>query len=75
MPVPEQKALAMCDSIRECDDRIGRYSDHEGNKDGPTYYFWAQGKTKFEEHALRAIHDHQLALKAWRKALKLNDKR
>ncbi len=64
---PSKKEITEAiDAVRICDDRLGAYSDHEGNRDGPVSYFWDQGHLKFSAQCRRAIRDHQAAVKAWR---------
>lgn len=70
-----RKALAHCEFVRYCDDRLGRYSDHEGDENGPTFHLWQKGDIDFEMHCLRAIEDHKKAITVWRKFLRLNAKR
>ena len=71
----EQLALALCDEVRECDDYLGRVSDHEGQKDGPTWARWMAGKDAFRKHSLAVISWHEHAIRVYRRFLKLNEKR
>jgi hypothetical protein len=48
--------------VQANDDRLGRYSDHEGDNDGPTYQIWQAGYKTFKAHCQRAIHDHETAI-------------
>lgn len=54
-------------AVQVCDDRIGRYSDHEGDENGPTFYHWKKGMEGFMDHCDRAIADHYEAVMVWRK--------
>lgn len=57
------------------DDRLGRYSDHEGDDGGPTYYMWSQGYAIFRSHCIRSIRDHMKAVETMKKLQKLNEAR
>ncbi len=70
-----QQVMAHCAAVSYCDDRLGHYSDHEGNEEGPAYHHWEQGRESFELHCLRAIEDHKQAIAVWRKFARLNRKR
>lgn len=67
--------LDLFDSVRACNDRLGRYSDHEGNEDGSTFYFWRKGPAAFEKQCERAIRDHESAISAWRSLQHANNLR
>lgn len=69
LPLKVQSAM---DVVRQHNDKLGQYSDHEGNESGSTFYFWDQGKDSFEEQCERAIEDHKAAITAWRKIRRLN---
>ncbi len=71
----DAKALEMCAEMREVDDSHGMYSDHEGDKEGPTWHLWQQGYANFKMYCQRAIADHEQALFLWRNFVKLNEKR
>lgn len=64
--------LELCAEIQACDDRIGRYSDHEGTEEGPTYHLYQLGFATFKSHCIRAIEDHEAAIIVFKKLLKLN---
>jgi hypothetical protein len=68
----DRKALAICAQVQRCDDRLGMYSDHEGDENGPAFAFWLKGRRDFELHCLRAIEDHKQAIQVWRAFIKLN---
>ncbi len=63
------------DKVRDCDDKIGAYSDHEGNDDGPTAYMWYQGKSAFRKHCQRAIDDHAKAVQIWEHLMRMNEEK
>lgn len=69
--IPEWNLEALLTAVQVCDDRIGRYSDHEGNEEGPTFYHWKQGREAFQRHCDRAIGDHQEAIKVFRRFKRL----
>lgn len=69
--LPAEVAKAIND-IRVGDDRLGRYSDYEGNEDGSTYMFWMQGSDPFASQIARAIADHQASIRAWTQLALLN---
>lgn len=71
----DKKALKLCDKVRECDDKLGFVSDHEGQEHGPTWARWSAGKEAFRKHAEAVISWHQHAISVYRRFLKLNDKR
>jgi hypothetical protein len=67
--------LSEFENVRLINDRLGMYSDHEGDESGSTYMFWVEGRESFESHSERAIEDHQQAIKVWRRLQRLNRKR
>lgn len=71
----EPEPYEMFDEVRGIDDRLGRYADYEGDREGPTSYFWRKGKEAFDLQCERAIEDHQKAVRIWRKLRRVNAKR
>lgn len=67
--------LEVFKEVRAINDQLGRYSDHEGQEDGSTYYFWNHGQDAFDLQCSRAIEDHQTAIRVWRKLRRINQKR
>jgi len=67
-----EKVLKHCNRIRECDDALGEFSDHEGNQDGPAWWAWNQGAEFFDRRCTQAILAHQNAIREWRKFQRLN---
>lgn len=63
------------DDVRACNDRLGAYSDHEGNMYGSSWYFWNKGADAFADQCDRAIADHHAAIRAWRHMRQLNSLR
>lgn len=73
-PTPAE-VLAMCESIRECDDMLGQASDHEGDEAGPTFHMWGLGQQRFADHADALIEWHRRAIYRLTKAKRLNARR
>lgn len=71
----EKQVIEMCDAVRECDDNLGRCSDHEGSDEGPTFRVWNLGPAKFKHHAEAVISWHQHAISVYRRLLKMNERR
>lgn len=67
-----ESAMLLFEELRKANDELGRYSDHEGDEGGSTFYFWKQGRTAFAAQCERAIEDHNRAIKLWRKLRDLN---
>jgi hypothetical protein len=75
-PSPIQKmAVRYFREVQANDDRLGQYSDHEGNEDGPSFFLWTQGYTTFKKHCERSIRDHEKAIETMKKLQKLNEAR
>lgn len=75
MTTNKRAILELCDDIRQANDRLGMFSDHEGDENGSTYHFWQQGPGEFEVSCQIAIEGHQRAIKAWRKIRTANLRR
>jgi hypothetical protein len=73
--VSERSVLRHCNQISATDDRLGAFSDYEGNKDGPTWHLWTTGKERFAAYCARAIELHERALKHWKAIRRLNESR
>jgi hypothetical protein len=71
----KEEVLAMCESIRKCDDSIGHASDHEGDENGPTWHMWRLGQKRFARHVAAMVEWHRRAAYRWEKAGKLNNRR
>jgi len=67
--------LVIAEAIRKIDDKLGQFSDHEGNEDGPTYHLWQLGKRRFAARCDEAIELHQRAIRLWKDARLINAKR
>ena len=71
----DEIVLEWCEEVRKCDDQIGRYSDHEGEESGPTWYMWQSGYETFKYACSRALADHKQAIHVWEQLQKLNEAR
>ncbi len=71
----DKMMLRLCNKIQEVDDQLGRFSDHEGNMDGPSWWSWRRGKKGFENYCEKALMLHRRALRIWQQAKKLNETR
>jgi hypothetical protein len=68
----EQKLLRLCSEMSALDDRLGKFSDYEGNEFGPTcFLFKNHDKTTFDYHANSAIALHKEAIRLWRELKKM----
>ena len=68
-----RNGLVIAEAIRVIDDKLGQFSDYEGNENGPTWYMWTRGVDKFELRCNQAIELHQRAIKIWEDARLIND--
>jgi len=78
MPIRKDLLPAPFDLIgelRAANDRLGAYSDHEGQEYGSTYYFWCKGQAEFDLQCDRAIEDHRAAIAIWSKLRRTNKRR
>jgi hypothetical protein len=66
---------ALFKEVRVNDDRLGAYSDHEGDAEGPTAYIWSLGYEAFRDHCRRAIKAHETAIVTMKKLQELNETR
>lgn len=69
------RLAAIFEELRKANDRLGAYSDHEGQEHGSTYWFWNKGQIAFDLQCNRAIEDHMIAIKVWRKLRRENQSR
>lgn len=60
----------LCDEMRENDDALGRFSDHEGGCEGPTWQAFKDGY--LSRRALEAISLHRKAIDLWGKLYNLD---
>lgn len=67
-----EKALQLCKEMATSDDRLGQYSDYEGDEHGPTFYLWNQEIEVFDRQCAAAIKQHAIAMAIWKKFGKLN---
>jgi hypothetical protein len=74
-PPSEAEILKLCDAVRECDDTLGKTSDHEGSKDGPTWALWSNGRESFRNHCEAIISWHEHAIRVWKRLMRLNERR
>lgn len=76
MADPIQKmAEDLFHEVQANDDRLGKYSDHEGTDGGPSFYLWSQGYKTFKSHCVRSIRDHETAIATMKKLQNLNETR
>lgn len=61
--VKRRRMIKLCDDVRENCDKLGRFSDHEGGTDGPTWQAFKDGYLK--ARALEAITLHRKAIAIW----------
>lgn len=66
-----KRILTICDEMRANDDALGRFSDHEGGTDGPTWQAHKGGYLK--RRALEALQLHKNAIYLWQKLFNLAD--
>lgn len=71
----EPTLLDLCRQIQMVDDRLGQYSDYEGDENGPTHHLFANGYKSFSSACDRAIKDHSDAIVAWKRLKKFNEAR
>jgi len=71
----DKEVLKLCEEMRACDDSHGMYSDHEGDKSGPTWSLWQEGYEDFKLYCQRALADHQQGIFLWKQLAELNEKR
>lgn len=64
-----QRILKLCNEMQKNDDSLGRFSDHEGGTDGPTWAAFKEGY--LQRRALEAITLHQRAAALWSKLYNL----
>ena len=58
-----KRILKLCNEVRELDDSLGRFSDHEGSTNGPTWQAFKDGY--LARRALEAIQLHRHAVFLW----------
>lgn len=51
----QRKLVQFCEESRAIDDSLGRYSDHEGDENGPTYSLFLQPVDAYLDHAEHVI--------------------
>lgn len=61
--VRRQRVMRLCREMQKNDDRLGRFSDHEGTEDGPTWQAFKEGY--LARRALEAIQLHRNAIALW----------
>jgi len=71
----KQQVLGICNSIRDVDDQLGRFSDYEGGQNGPTWAVWNVSKEIFAARCEQSITLHQQAITRWKRAAALNARR
>lgn len=64
-----RRIIKLCDEVRDIDAKLGRFSDHEGGMDGPTWQAYKDGYLK--KRALEAIQLHRNAQAIWSKLFNL----
>lgn len=69
--VKRRRIIKLCDEMRENSDKLGRFSDHEGGTDGPTWQAFKDGYLK--KRALEAITLHNKAIDLWRRLFNLDN--
>ena len=70
MALTKSKALALAKKICKMDNLLGGIADYEGDKNGPTFIAWEEGR--FKEHADAAIEFHEQAIRLWRVGLEMH---
>lgn len=58
-----RRILRLCKEMQENADALGRFSDHEGTTDGPTWIAFKEGY--LAPRALQAIRLHNQAIHLW----------
>jgi hypothetical protein len=71
----QSEAERLFREVQANDDKLGRYSDHEGTDGGPTFYLWSKGYKAFKSHCQRSIRDHRAAIETMEKLQRLNEAR
>lgn len=58
-----RRVQVLCEEMRKLDDALGRFSDHEGVPNGPTWIAFQEGY--LARRALEAIQLHRKAVNLW----------
>jgi hypothetical protein len=66
-----QRILKLCTEMQKNDEALGRFSDHEGGTDGPTWAAHRDGYLK--RRALEALQLHRNAIALWSKLYNLSE--
>ncbi len=65
-----KRVLKLCEEMMANDNALGRFSDHEGVPDGPTWIAFKEGY--LAQRALEAIRLHRKAIDLWGKLYNLH---
>lgn len=67
--------LKFAKKIQQIDDRLGKFSDYEGDDEGPTYrLFKTSTPEEWQDQCQAAIDYHKAAVRLWNAALRASRK-